>query len=132
MADVTIEGLGQIALSVTDARRATEFYRDRLGLRLLFEAPPGLAFFECSGVRLMLTEPETPSEKHASSVLYFNVTGVEAAYAALKAVGVTFEGEPHVVHRAADYELWMAFFNDGEGNLHALMEERPSGRPSGP
>lgn len=127
MAAVNIEGLAQIALSVTDARRATEFYRDRLGLRLLFEAPPGLAFFECSGVRLMLAEPETPSEKHASSVLYFKVPDVEAGYTALKASGVAFEGEPHVVHRAAAYELWMAFFEDGEGNMHALMEERPTG-----
>ncbi len=127
MAGVTIEGLGQIALSVVDARRATAFYRDTLGLRLLFEAPPGLAFFECSGVRLMLTEPEPPSDQHASSVLYFRVTDLAAAHAALRADGVRFEGEPHVVHRAETYDLWMAFFYDNEGNMHALMEEQPSG-----
>lgn len=124
MAAVRIDGLGQIALSVTSAPRATAFYRDRLGLRLLFEAPPGLAFFEVSGVRLMLAEPETPSETHASSVLYFRVSDVQAAHDALKAEGVQFEDEPHVVHRGENYELWMAFFHDGEGNLHALMEER--------
>ncbi len=124
MAGISIAGLGQIALSVADAQRATAFYRDRLGLRLLFQAPPGLAFFEVSGVRLMLSEPETPSETHASSVLYFRVADVEAAHAVLKAEGVSFEGAPHVGHRAEDYELWMAFFHDGEGNMHALMEER--------
>ena len=124
MATVRIDGLGQIALSVTSAQRATAFYRDHLGLRLLFEAPPGLAFFEVSGVRLMLAEPETPSETHASSVLYFRVPDLYAAHDALSAEGVQFEGEPHVVHRAEDYELWMAFFHDGEGNMHALMEER--------
>lgn len=124
MASVKIEGLGQIALNVLDARRATAFYRDRLGLKLLFEAPPGLAFFECSGIRLMLAEPETPSEEHASSVLYFRVPDIAAAFEALRAGDVTFDGEPHVVHRAEAYDLWMAFFSDGEGNTHALMEER--------
>ncbi len=124
MADVKIEGLAQIAVTVTDARRATSFYRDKLGLRLLFEAPPSLAFFECSGIRIMLSEPETPSEHHASSVLYFRVPDVEAAHAALQQEGVEFESDPHVVHRADDYDLWMAFFHDGEGNMQALMEER--------
>jgi methylmalonyl-CoA/ethylmalonyl-CoA epimerase len=124
MAGAQIEGLAQIALSVADARRATSFYRDTLGLRLLFEAPPALAFFECSGVRIMIAEPETPSEHHASSVLYFRVPDVEAAHASLQRAGVQFESDPHVVHRADDHDLWMAFFHDGEGNMHALIEER--------
>lgn len=119
-----IEGLAQIAVSVADARRATTFYRDKLGLRLIFEALPGLAFFECSGIRLMLAEPETPSEHHASSVLYFRVPSIDEAYEAMRGQGVEFEGEPHIVHRAEDHDLWMAFFHDGEGNMHALMEER--------
>lgn len=127
MTALQVDGLGQIALSVRDVRRATAFYRDRLGLRLLFEAPPGLAFFECSGVRLMLSELEERSDDRASSVLYFRVANVEAAHATLKADGVSLEGEPHVVHRAEDYDLWMAFFYDGEGNMHALMEERRPG-----
>lgn len=124
MPNVKIEGLAQIALSVADARRATAFYQDKLGLRLLFEAPPGLAFFECSGIRLMLAEPETPSEGHASSVLYFRVPAIADAYASLQQQEVQFESEPHVVHRADDHDLWMALFHDGEGNMHALMEER--------
>jgi len=123
MAGVGVKGLGQLAVTVRDAPRATAFYRDVLGLKFLFSAP-GMAFFESDGVRLMLAEPETPSDDHASSVLYFRVDDVDAGYAALRAHDVVCEGEPHVVHRAGDHDLWMSFFHDGEGNLHALMEER--------
>lgn len=126
MAAVGVQGLGQIAVTVRDAQRAATFYRDVLGLHFLFAAP-GMAFFRCDGVRLMLAEPETPSDDHVSSVLYFRVPDVDAGYAALRARNVECEGAPHVVHRAEDHDLWMAFFHDGEGNLHALMEERRKG-----
>jgi hypothetical protein len=49
--------VGQIAVPVLDVERAIGFYRDVLGMRFLFKAPPGLGFFDCSGVRLMLDEP---------------------------------------------------------------------------
>src|SRR5882762_9218471 len=54
-----IKNIGQISIIVHDLARATAFYRDTLGLPLLFTAP-NLAFFDCGGVRLMLGPAETP------------------------------------------------------------------------
>ena len=50
--------IGQIAMTVRDLPRAVAFYRDVLGMRFLFEAPPAMAFFDCGGIRLMLSLPE--------------------------------------------------------------------------
>ncbi len=113
--------LGQIALTVDDIERATAFYRDVLGVRFLFDAPPGLAFFDLSGIRLMLSAPE--GVERSSSVLYFRVADIHESYESLRDAGVEFVGEPHVIHRTDDYELFMAFFHDSEGNVLALMHE---------
>ena len=118
--------IGQIALTIDDLPRAVAFYRDTLGLRLLFQAPPNLAFFDCDGIRLMLSPPETSGEhsgQKLSSVLYFRVEDIRAAHATLVARQVVFEGEPHLIARMPDHELWMAFFRDPSGNLMALMSE---------
>jgi methylmalonyl-CoA/ethylmalonyl-CoA epimerase len=116
--------IGQIAMAVKDLPRAIEFYRDRLGIRFLFQAPPGLAFFDCGGVRLMIEVPADPEFAHPGSPLYFKVPDMDAAYADLKSRGVNFRGEPHLIAKLPDHELWMAFFDDNEGNMHALMHER--------
>jgi catechol 2,3-dioxygenase-like lactoylglutathione lyase family enzyme len=76
---IGISRLGQIAVNAHDTGRATEFYRDVLGLPLLFTAG-NLAFFDCAGVRLMLTPPEKPEFDHPGSILYFNVPDIKAAY----------------------------------------------------
>jgi methylmalonyl-CoA/ethylmalonyl-CoA epimerase len=116
--------IGQIAMPVKDLPRAVEFYRDRLGLRFLFQAPPGLAFFDCGGVRLMVEVPEEKEFAHPGSPLYFKVDDINQAFSDLKARGVSFRGEPHLIAKMPDHELWMAFFDDGEGNTHALMHEK--------
>jgi predicted enzyme related to lactoylglutathione lyase len=116
--------IGQIAMNAHDIPRAVQFYRDALGMRLLFEAPPKMAFFDCAGVRLMVSLPETPEYDHAGSVLYFRVDDIEQAYAALKERGVAFVDQPHLVARMPDHELWMTFFRDSEGNTLALMAEK--------
>jgi methylmalonyl-CoA/ethylmalonyl-CoA epimerase len=117
--------IGQIAMTMQDLRGAVAFYRDVLGLPLLFEAPPGLAFFDCAGQRLMLARPEDGEEAHGNSVLYFTVPDVRAAHATLRARGVRFVDEPHLVARLADREIWMAFLRDPEENLLAIMAEVP-------
>jgi methylmalonyl-CoA/ethylmalonyl-CoA epimerase len=117
--------IGQIAVAVKDLDRAIGFYRDVLGLRFLFQAPPGLGFFEVGGVRLMLGLPEGPGQYHHTSVLYYEVDDIGAAAAGLKQKKVVFESEPHRVARLADSELWMGFFRDSEGNLLAIMQEKP-------
>ena len=120
---VGITGLGQIAINAKDVERAAAFYADKLGLKLLFKAPPALAFFDCGGVRLMLDHAEKPEFDHLSSVLYFSVPDIRAAYGSLKENGVHFEDEPHVIAKMPTHDLWMTFFRDSEGNLLALMSE---------
>ncbi len=114
--------IGQIAITVHDMKPAVAFYRDTLGMRFLFEAP-NLAFFDCAGVRLMLTLAEKPEFDHPSSILYFRVEDIQAAYDSLRARGVRFDDQPHLIARMPDHELWMTFFRDIESNLLALMAE---------
>src|SRR5467141_1741056 len=120
---IGISRVGQIAINAHDVDRAAAFYQDVLGLKLLFKAPPGLAFFDCGGVRLMLSRAEKPEFDHPSSVLYFAVPDIQAAYGKLKESGVQFEDEPHLLARMPAHDLWMTFFRDSEENLLALMSE---------
>jgi methylmalonyl-CoA/ethylmalonyl-CoA epimerase len=114
--------LGQIAMHVTDLERAVAFYRDTLQVSFLFEFP-GLAFFNCGGVRLMITRPEGGEKPSGNSVLYFKVQDIQGETQLLVSRGVKLEGEPHLIARLPDHELWMVFFRDPEGNLLALMSE---------
>src|SRR3990170_1376146 len=107
--------IGQIAVQIKDLDRAVQFYRDRLGMTFLFQAPPGLAFFDAGGVRLMLSRPE--GEGGGTSVLYFRVDDIQGATTALKGRGVTFTDEPHIIAKMNTYDLLMAFFRDSEGNM---------------
>jgi methylmalonyl-CoA/ethylmalonyl-CoA epimerase len=120
---IGITHIGQIAVNAKDVERAAAFYQDKLGLKLLFKAPPGLAFFDCGGVRLMLSGAEKPEFDHPSSVLYFAVPDIQAAYGKLKEDGVHFEDEPHLIARMPAHDLWLTSFRDSEGNLMALMSE---------
>ena len=121
---VALDRIGQIAIHVRDVARAVQFYRDTLGMRCLFEVPK-LAFFDCGGVRLMLTVPESPEFDHPGSVLYYKVADINASHAALKARGVEFIDEPHLIAKMPDHDLWMVFLRDSEGNTLALMSEIP-------
>jgi len=121
-AAIGISAIGQIAINVHDTNRATEFYRDTLGLKLLFTAGH-LAFFDCGGVRMMLTPPERPEFDHPASILYFKVSDIQAAHARLVERNAKIEGEPHIVARMPDHDLWLAEFRDSEGNIMALMSE---------
>src|ERR1041385_4986730 len=88
--------IGQIAINIKDTARATEFYRDKLGMKLLFCAGP-MSFFDCNGVRIMLTPPSDPEFDHPSSLIYFKVADIQAQYAAMSAAGVKFRDKPHIV-----------------------------------
>ena len=115
--------IGQIAVPVGDIERAVAFYRDVLGMRFLFQVPPGLAFFDCGGVRLMLDAPAKAQMGNHSSVIYYKVSDLHAAFETLSRRGVRFEAKPHLIARMPDHELWMAFFRDPDENLLALMAE---------
>jgi methylmalonyl-CoA/ethylmalonyl-CoA epimerase len=112
----------QIALVVHDLPAAVAFYRDRLGMKLLFEVPGPLAFFDCAGIWLMLSPPEKDFDQ-AGSVLYFEVEDIEAAHRTLTDRGVEFVGPPHKIADMGTYELWMAFFRDLDRNPLALRSE---------
>ena len=119
--------IGQIAITAQDLDRAVAFYRDTLGMPCLFRVP-NLAFFDCRGIRLMLSRPERPEVDHPASIIYYKVDDLQAAYAALKERGVSFVDEPHLIAKLTDHDLWMAFFHDSEGNTLALMSEVRHGR----
>ena len=117
-----ITRIGQIAVTARELPRAVRFYRDTLGLRLLFEVPQ-MAFFDCGGIRLMLGAASEPRFDHPASILYYQVADIAAAHRTLVARGVAFEQPPHFVARLDTHDLWLAFFSDTEGNVLALMSE---------
>lgn len=126
MASVSMVGItqvGQISVITHDLPRAVAFYRDVLELPFLFRTGD-LAFFDCGGVRLMLSPPHAPELDHPASLIYFAVDDIDTAYLTLRQRGVHFLDAPHLVARMPGRELWMAFFNDIDGNTLALMSER--------
>ncbi len=118
-----ISAIQQIAVNVRDVDRARTFYRDKLGIRHLFDGGPKLTFFDCGGVRLMLGPASEPEFDHPSSILYLRVDDIYASHRELAARGVHFRDEPHLVAKLPDREIWMAFFDDGEGNVMAITSE---------
>lgn len=117
--DFTIEGIGQIARSVKDIEQSEAWYRDVLGLPHLYTFDK-LAFFDCGGSRLMLSQGEKlePNE----SLLYLRVPNIDAGHQQLLDRGVEFTNAPHMIHRHEDgVEEWMAFFKDPEGRPLAIM-----------
>jgi len=128
MADETTFGLSaieQIAVNAHDIERAVAFYRDKLGMKLLFSVPPNLAFFDCNGIRLMLSLPAKPEFDHPGSIIYFNVDNIEQVSQILSARGVQFEEQPIFVADMGTHDLWLASFRDSENNLLALMSHVP-------
>ncbi len=119
----SVSTIGQIAVPVKDLDRAVGFYRDVLGLRFLFQAPPGLAFFDAGGVRLLIERPLDEEFARHSSVIYFKVDDIQAMHREMVERGVAFRDAPHLIAKLPDHDLWMAFFSDNEGNTHALMSE---------
>jgi methylmalonyl-CoA/ethylmalonyl-CoA epimerase len=114
--------IGQIGIGVKDLARAVAFYRDTLGMTFLFQVP-NLAFFDCGGVRLMLSPPERPDLDHPASILYYMVDDLNRAHATLRDRGAEFVDEPHLIARMSDHDLWMVFLKDSEGNTLGLMSE---------
>ena len=120
MDGVGVRGLAQVALTVRDVDRAKAFYGETLGLPHLFDAPPGLSFFQCGETRLMLSQPEGP-ETVGNSILYYGVADVDAAHAALVGRGVDFEEGPKTIAKVEDKEIRLAVCRDSEGNLMGLI-----------
>ena len=122
---VALNSIGQIAIIVKDVNRATNFYRNKLGMKYLFAAG-NIAFFDCGGIRLMLDRAENP--EMGTSIIYFRVADINQAHQQMKSDGVEFVDEPHMIARMPDHDLWMTFFRDSEGNLVGLMSEVRAGK----
>jgi methylmalonyl-CoA/ethylmalonyl-CoA epimerase len=116
--------IGQIAIVCEDVARATAFYRDILGLQFLFAAGPTLSFFQCGGVRLMLSTNEGGGNTPMGSMLYYFVKDIEGTQRDLAAKGVDFIEQPHMIAQMPDHQLWLSAFRDSEGNMLGMMEER--------
>jgi predicted enzyme related to lactoylglutathione lyase len=119
--------VAQIHISVRDLDRAIEFYRDVLGIPMLFRVPgQPMAFFQSGDVRLYLGIPESAAYR-TQVMIYFTVDDIDAEYARLVAAGVSMTAPPHVIHRDGPTELLMASFSDPDGQNLALMQERTTG-----
>jgi predicted enzyme related to lactoylglutathione lyase len=115
--------ISQLLIPVEDFDRGVAFYRDVLGLPLLFAAPPQMAFFMCGGVRLLVGVMPAGQSAQRGSAIYFQVPDIRSEYSSLHDKGVRFKGEPHMVNRTPTSELWLAEFNDPDGNQLALTCE---------
>jgi len=118
-----ISSVGQIAIAVTDIEQSVSFYKDILGLNLLFESPPNLAFFMCGDVRIMLTTLQGEDRDHHTSVIYYKVKDLDLAVKELKSKGVIFIREPQLTAKMPDHELWQGFIRDPDENLIGIMAE---------
>jgi methylmalonyl-CoA/ethylmalonyl-CoA epimerase len=123
MSELKLNKIRQIAVNVSDLEVAIKFYRDILGMKFLFQVP-GMAFFDCSGVRLLLEEIQ--EWQYPSSILYYKIDDIHEAYQTLVQESVEFNEKPHLVAKMPDHDLWMAFFEDPSGNKLALMSEIPN------
>ena len=125
-----LKEIGQIAINVHDVDKAIAFYRDVLGMEFLFDAP-GMGFFSCGGVRLMLAKPEKEEFDHPTSIIYYRVPDMNEACETLRARGVTFEHEPALVHKTDTQELSLAApswkCNGPAQSSKSIRVRRPSG-----
>jgi DNA-binding CsgD family transcriptional regulator len=112
--------IAQIARSVRDITLAEAWYKNVLGLPHLYTFG-NLAFFDCNGTRLMLSQESAVA---AESILYMRVGNIGAAYELLKSRGVEFINAPHLVHRHADgTEEWLSMLKDPEGRPIGIMAQ---------
>ncbi len=128
---IGLTAFAQVAQPSRNLARSVAFYRDILGATHISTVdPPGLAFFDIAGVRLML-DAIPGAIDHPGAPLYFRVEDLDAAVAALHEANVTVDQEPELVARDEEGlygqpggEEWMAFFRDPDGNILAFAEAR--------
>lgn len=124
---VSLSRIKQIAIPVNSVDEAKIFYRDTLGLRHLFDAPPALSFFDCGGVQLMLAGPAAQgkdgNQQHA--VLFYDVSDIKKTHARIKSSGAKSLAEPRVIARMNGREIWVCELSDGQGNVVGLMSDVP-------
>jgi methylmalonyl-CoA/ethylmalonyl-CoA epimerase len=124
---VSLSRIKQIAIPVKSIDKAKAFYRDTLGMRHLFDAPPALSFFDCGGVQLMLAGPEAQGKDGDKQhpVLFYDVADIKKTHAKIEASGAKTLEQPHVIARMNGREIWISAVSDGQGNTVSLMSDVP-------
>jgi len=115
-----IEKIAQIALTTQNLAKAVAFYRDTLGLKLMFEVS-GMAFFDIGGTRLMIGEAKLDGALQNNTYIYFDAGEWHETEAALTERGLKFDRPAEVVQRAEGKEHAIRFFKDPDGNALAIM-----------
>jgi methylmalonyl-CoA/ethylmalonyl-CoA epimerase len=118
-----LTGVMQLAVPVKDIERATTFYRDKIGLRLLMNGP-NMAFLDCGDIRIYLDANPGTVEAGKNSMIYFRTGNVEQAHSAFKQRGVTIHQPPQIIASLPDRDVWLMWIRDSEENLLGVMEER--------
>jgi len=104
-----IQKVGQIGITVKNIENAIHFYKEKLGLSLLFQTE-NMAFFDCSDLRLLISLPENKEFDHPSSTIYFQVENIEAAFEELIRNEVVVASEPHLVAKMKTTETWKEIY----------------------
>ena len=107
--------IGQIEIEVRELDRSVEFYRDKLGLTLELRTP-AVAFFDCSGIRLLLRRFTGETLQPSRTIVYFKVSEFDQ--------GLEFDREPHFVAHMPDHDLWLALLHDPDGHAIGLMQRK--------
>jgi methylmalonyl-CoA/ethylmalonyl-CoA epimerase len=118
-----LTGILQIAIPVQDIDRATAFYRDVLELKFLMGGP-GMAFFDCGGVRLYLAAGQGGGQPGGNSMIYFRTPDIDKQASTLKERNVDIHQKPHVIAALPSQDLWLMWIRDSEENLLGIIEER--------
>ena len=115
-----LEKIAQIALTTQNLAKAVTFYRDTLGLKLMFEVS-GMAFFDVGGTHLMIGEAKLDGALQNNTYIYFDAGEWQETEAALTERGLKFDRPAEVVQRAEGKEHAIRFFKDPDGNALAIM-----------
>jgi len=118
--------IGQVALPVIDVDRAETFYENVISLRKLYRFGD-LSFFDCAGVRLLLEKTKDTANFKPQGCICFRCADIALTVTTLEKRGVTFTHRPHRIAKRDDHDLWMAFFQDPDGHMLAVMQEAPKG-----
>jgi len=124
-----LKSIGQILVPVSDVDASVAFYQDVLGLPVLMRFP-GIAFMDAAGIRLYLARvPQKDYQGRAT--IYFWVDDVTGTQARLAERGAVAREAPSIAWEAPDYDFWLAFVADPDGNNIGLIRNAPKGTTKG-
>jgi methylmalonyl-CoA/ethylmalonyl-CoA epimerase len=107
-----------IMLGVRDLAKSVEFYRDKLGLKVVM-SEPGLALLQCGNVMIGLNPGlvRLAPQVTGATEVSFGVDNLRATQKALAEKGITFLSEP----RQATPTDMAVHFKDVDGHLLSLF-----------